>query len=197
MSKPPAKREDNMILDGMTPAIRSPLTLQEINEQNCRFWGVRADICAKRMADESLCDFAIEYLRSDTKRGFSLRLQKSLDQALADAEMARDDFQVPFLARGGRARKCDALQRLILRIVRRKLNINNQQVLYRLKKEIGDGTIISIDGRSDVLAGGVRKIHFYDDNGTEKTARVSGLKDRLSRAKKNIRANRQKRAGTV
>jgi hypothetical protein len=58
-----------MNLDGITSASRAPLTLQEINEQNHRFWSVRSEICERRASDESLCDIALESMHSEIVRG--------------------------------------------------------------------------------------------------------------------------------
>ena len=69
-----------MNLDGMTSASRAPLTLQEINEQNHRFWSVRNEICERRASDESLCDIALESIHSEIVRGIPVRSQKSFDQ---------------------------------------------------------------------------------------------------------------------
>jgi hypothetical protein len=55
-----------------------------------------------------------------------------------------------------------------------------------LKDEPGSGTVASIDNESDVLADAPRMIHFAEDNGKLMTAPLSGLKDRLFRAKKKI-----------
>jgi hypothetical protein len=176
---------------------RALLTTKDLNEQNRRFWQTQSDLLEKRMSDELLFNVATMDMRSETLRQVPIYSQKTLEQALADAEKTKNTFQSDFSRKGGKAPKCDALQSLIRRIVHRKPNINNQQLLYRLKKEIGEGTVVSIEGKSEVLADGIRKIHFQDRDGTPKTASLSGLKDRLSRVKKNIRAKRQTRERAV
>jgi hypothetical protein len=80
--------------------------------------------------------------------------------------------------RGGKAPQRDPLQKLIEEIVCQDPKISQPQLWHRLRKEIGNGTIVSIDPE-----GPARKIHFVASDGKVKTAAVSGLKDRLSRAK--------------
>ena len=98
--------------------------------------------------------------------------------------MTCSTVQSAFSRKGGRAHKCDALQDLIREIVLGQPHITAGQLLRVLRGSPGAGVVVSIDEESDVLAGEARMIHFVDDNGTSKTASISGLKDRLSRAKK-------------
>jgi hypothetical protein len=175
-----------MNLDGITSASRAPLTLQEINEQNHRFWSVRSEICERRASDESLCDIALESMHSEIVRGIPVRSQESFDQALADAEMAMKTFQSGFARKGGRPTRCDALQSLIEKIAVENLEITPGQLRRELSSAPGEGTITSIDEEADVKADEPRMIHFVDDDGTPRSAPLSGLKDRLYRAKNKI-----------
>jgi hypothetical protein len=175
-----------MNLDGMTSASRAPLTLQEINEQNHRFWSVRNEIGARRMRHESLLDVAMEDIHSELIRGVSVRSQKSFDQALADAEMAMKTLQSGFARKGGRPTRCDALQGLIEEIAIENLEITPGQLRRELNGDRGAGTILSIDEESDVKADESKMIHFVDDDETPKRAPLSGLKDRLYRAKRKL-----------
>jgi len=118
----------------------------------------------------------------------SIRERKSLDQALADAEQERNIlWQNPVPAEkarmrslsrmGGSAPKTDGLQVLIQTCVRKERGISQRLLWHQLKKHLGLGIIRAIDNH---------KIEFLDHNGKLKTAPVSGLKDRLSRAKSKI-----------
>ena len=128
---------------------------------------------------------------SETSRCVQLSVQKSFEEALADAESTQKLVLSNFSRRGGRSRKSDALQELILEIVRGHPTITRTQLLAKLKGQAGEGVVSSIDRKSDVLAGDDVNVHFFDDRANkEKIAAVSGLKDRLGRAKKSIRANR-------
>lgn len=172
-----------MNLGGMRSASRAPLTLQEINEQNHRLWSVRNEIRDRRMCHESLLDIAMEDIHSEMIRGVPVRSQKSFDQALADAEMAMKTLQSGFARKGGSPPRCDALQNLIQEIAAENLEITPGQLLRELNGERGVGTISSIDVEADVKADEPKVIHFVEDDETPRTAPVSGLKDRLYRAK--------------
>lgn len=187
MSKAQATKEDDMNLDGVTPGNRAPQTLQEINEQNHRFWSVRSEICNRQISDESLFDIATENMRSEIIRGVPVRSQKSFEQALADAEMAKLTFQRAFSRKGGNAPRCDALQSLIEEILDENPKITPGQLLIALSGARGAGTITSIDKEADVKADEPRLIHFVDDDETPKPSPLSGLKDRLFRAKRKLR----------
>ena len=80
------------------------------------------------------------------------------------------------------------LQRLILFLVRQNPDITEGQVLHIMHKVAGrrGSLIVSIDTESGILLGDTRSIHFEDREGNPKTASVNGLKDRLSRAKKQF-----------
>ncbi len=178
-----------MRLAGITFASGAPRTPQEINRRNQEFWPPQSQLRDRRMSDEVLFETATADMQSETLR-VPIKCQKSLEQALADAEKSKSTFQTAFSRKGGRAPKCDPLQGLIREIVLAKPKITQGQLLRELKSNRVAGVISKIDEQSDVKADEPKMIHFVEDDGTPKTARVSGLKDRLSRAKKNIRANR-------
>ena len=117
--------------------------------------------------------------------------RRSVDQILEDAEetvklalahhepLIRRDALRKQASRAGRSKKPDPLQQLIIEIVKNKPNITTPELFEKLKArswpesmvaEIDDGTIV-----------------FNDRCGSRQflnEAPISGLKDRLSRAKK-------------
>jgi len=124
-------------------------------------------------------------MRSEAIR-VAFRNQKSLDQALADAEQSaiivqrnpEDAERVrrrSMSRKGGSVPKTDALQMLIQVCVREAPEINRRKLWHRLRQELGRGTITAIDAQ---------RIEFRTSNGKFKISPVSGLKDRLSRAKR-------------
>jgi hypothetical protein len=78
---------------------------------------------------------------------------------------------------GGWAKKTDRLQALILGAVRRKPSITKQQLLWHLESLKHHGVV-------EDIADGI--IHFTNHGGRAKEALVSGLEDRLWRAKKAL-----------
>jgi hypothetical protein len=153
----------------------------ELNRLNAKFWQRETSEAERRSADPDLLPLALADLASDDRRLVPLSRQKSLEQALMDAEALLDS---PILVRrgqrrlsllGGKAKKPDALQCLIIKIVSGQPQITEKKLLHELKmagdvrdvvEDIEDGTIYFVDG------------------GRSKSAPISGLKDRLSRAKK-------------
>ncbi len=164
------------------------LTIADINERNHQFWQVESDLLIRRMADELLYEVARTDMSSETLRQVPIKLRKSLGQALADAEKIRRIYQIAFARKGGRAVKSDALQWVIEEIVLKNPTITIRQLFFKLKGEIGQGTVTSIDEESDIRADEPRMIHFEEDNGKRMIAPLSGLKDRLFRAKKKIKS---------
>jgi hypothetical protein len=140
----------------------------------------------RRLANEAIFEIAMNDLRSESIRSVPIRVQKTLEQAFADAENAKRLFQSAFSRKGGRTRRTDALQGLILEFVRQNPKIAEKELLIKLKTQVGEGTISSIDFECDSLADEVGKIHFMDIDEKPKTGSLNGLKDRLGRAKKTF-----------
>jgi hypothetical protein len=164
-----------------------PASLRNINEQNNAFWSDQSELTVQRISDPALYALAAYDMCSEAIR-VRFREQKSLDRALEDAEEARKILQPIFAQaeearrqslsqKGGRALKTDALQVLIQNCAREAPDISQRELWHQLKKHLGLGVIRAIDDQT---------IEFLAHNGKLKTAPVSGLKDRLSRAKSKI-----------
>jgi hypothetical protein len=183
-----------------TPSPNRPrITPRQLNELNRQFWAQQSELTERRSSEPILHAGATASMNSEVIRGIPLKLRKTLELALADAESDKIGFQSDghsregsstradphreFCRKGGRARKGDSLSKLIERLVRVNPKITERQLFWRLNREVGKGVIFSIDAKSSVIAGNVRVITFEDDHGRRKTASVSGLKDRLARAK--------------
>jgi hypothetical protein len=162
-----------------------PLTLRTINAWNEQFWSKQALLTEQRIADPMLYDVATRDMDSEAIR-VTIRERKSLDQALADAEETVKTVSIIVVAAeterrriicrsGGLARKADTLQILIQQLVRETPGMSRRELWFQLKREQGRGTIMAIDGK---------EIEFLTSNGKSKSATVSGLKDRLHRAKR-------------
>jgi hypothetical protein len=127
---------------GKTLAGKAVLTAQDLNEQNRRFWRIQSELLDKRMSDELLYTIATMDVCSETLRQVPIYSQKSLEQALADAEKIKSACQTAFSRKGGSTPRCDALQGLIEEIVREKMKITQGQLLGELKGARGAGTVI-------------------------------------------------------
>jgi len=167
-----------------------PVALQRLNERNRQFWIEQSKLLDERISNETLYKTATDDMNSEILRCVPVKSRKSLEQALADAETTMRFFQSAFSQKGGRTRKNDALQDLILELVGEDQDMTESELLDKLKGEAGAGVVTSIDEPSALLAGDIQCIHFVNDDGRPKRASVYGLKDRLSRAKTKIKNSR-------
>jgi hypothetical protein len=154
------------------------LTLAEINERNAKFWLEQSQLRAERISDETIFELAQKDMAFEMARTIPIRFQKTLEQALADAAESVRISREALSRKGGKAPKTDTLQELIVEIVRQKPAIQQQQLFYQLNAAVGKGVISSVDLES-------QRVCFLT-GGRPKTAPLSGLKDRLSRAKRQI-----------
>lgn len=111
-------------------------TLREVNERNREFWLEQAEVTEKWMSDEAVFSSAMIDLQVQDLLGTPLRLQKSFEKALADADerihgrqRLLRQFRTALAKKGGSATKTDALQQLILGIVRKNRNMTVPQLL--------------------------------------------------------------------
>ena len=153
------------------------MTLKEINQSNAEFWAAQGALLKERMADEAIRETAFEAMATETRKGLPLFYQKSIYEALADADCSRKRFMSQHARKGGLARKTDVLQELIEQIVRRNLAITVRALESQLREHQ------EIEPIQDFSNG---TISFTNHDGRTKYAELSGLKDRLSRAKKKV-----------
>jgi hypothetical protein len=152
-------------------------TLREINEANSRFWRKQRSLFDERMANDAIRETASEAWQAQQHRAVPLACQFSLEKALEDAERAGQRFLAQLARRGGTASKTDSLQLLIQKTVSRCPDISADRLLDALRANQGIDPAEDIDEHT---------IHFTNHDGRSKKASVSGLKDRLSRAKKKL-----------
>jgi hypothetical protein len=163
------------------------MTPQELNVRNAQFWLLQSELLDDRISDATLFRIATADLNSEIARGVSIKSQKTLEAALADAAHHRSIYRGELSRMGGRARKGDALQNLIDKILEARPKISRQQLQYALEGPDGAGVVTHIDKTFEALSG-VRQIHFTEEDGRPKLARLSGLKDRLSRARRKTKS---------
>jgi hypothetical protein len=152
-------------------------TLRGINEANSRFWRERHCLFDKRMANDPIRETASEAWQAQRDRAVPLACQFSFEKALEDAERAGQRFLAHQARKGGTAHKSDALQILIHEIVTHRPHISAKKLLEALKARQHLSPIDDI---------GEDAIHFNNHDGRSKEATISGLKDRLNRAKKKL-----------
>ena len=165
--------------------------LVEMERQHRDFWAAQATRRSAQMADVGLRKAAFRILEDEQER-VPIHNRLTLEQALDDAEKyrvilapaapnRRDGQTAAEIGRkGGRAKRSDPLQDLIIKIVADKPQITVRQLMDELRaySEIRD-VVEDIDEKS---------IHFLDRQDRPKTASISGLKDRLTRARKSLQS---------
>jgi len=166
-----------------------PLALAQINRRHEQFWLKASNLLNRRLKDDALYKLALADMSAEGATFVPLKHRKSLEQALAHAVNSKTIVHIAFSRKGGKVARVDSLQKMIIEIVRLEPGINDRQLRHKLytMAEEDHPVILGVDRQSDVLPGKVAQIHFEND-GREKTARVSGLKDRLHRARKEILA---------
>jgi hypothetical protein len=159
------------------------ITISELNELNDRFWKEQTPLRDRRIADEAIRATAFARLSSELVRGFPFRYLLSIEQLLADAEGDKQRFLSHQARNGGRAKKSDALQHAIEDLVRRDPHITVAKVRDLLTRERYPGLIEDVDGEEISFV-------WFDRRRRQrsKQAAISGLKDRLSRAKNALKS---------
>jgi hypothetical protein len=160
----------------------NPFELARINRRNQEFWLEQSELLTRRMSDETLYKIAMHDISEDA---VPVKWMKSLERVFAHAEVSRAIFQAAFSRKGGKVSKADALQCVIEELVNGQPKIAARQLICTLRKMAKEHpVIVKVDQQASLLASKTAKVYF-EDNG-EQTAPVSGLKDRLYRAKKKI-----------
>ena len=112
-----------------------------LNALNASFWEKENQLRETRMADDAIRKIAFRDLASDTSRRVSVYSQKSLEQALHDAEVNKKELISQLAQSAARAERVDPLQRVITDIVRSNPNIGAKQLLEELR-ELQPGPVI-------------------------------------------------------
>src|SRR5262249_7730093 len=161
----------------------SMITISEINECNRRFWDEQNELRDRRMSDPVIREAAFARFFDEQARGVPLRNQTTIEKFLADGEADKRRFLSQQGRKGGQTKRPDALQEAILDIVRRRPEITEARLRDLLTRERFPELITDIDEDT---------IWFVQSDGPErkrlKEAPISGLKHRLSRAKKTLKS---------
>jgi hypothetical protein len=154
--------------------------LRSLNKRHADFHAEQGKKLQEQLTETTL-KMAMDQRESEAARGISIG-NWSFERAIDDAAKASAFVKEQQARNAGRSKKTDALQELIVQIVRDNPKISESQLLVRLMAMEKLGVIEDIDGEGDENP----SIHF-DQRGRCKEAAVSGLKDRLTRARKVVR----------
>lgn len=159
-----------------------PSLLKNLNERHAAVYAKRAQKLQEEL-NETTLKIALDQRQSEADRGIPIA-NWTFEGAINDATDAAAVVKAQQARNAGRSKKTDALQELIVEIVRDNPRISQSQLLLKLgaPKKPG-GVIEDIDGPEEAKP----SIHFVQ-NGRSKEAPISGLKDRLTRARKVIKS---------
>lgn len=153
-------------------------TLAALNRRHEEFWKTQNALMKTRMADAAIRDTAFEAMNAEQQKRVPVYYQTSIYDALAAADRAKQRCLSQQARKGGSVEKTDALQRLIEKFVEDKPDLTAPLLKNRLREHERIGPIQDID--DEVVC-------FTNLDGRTKTASLSGLKHRLTRARKKIR----------
>lgn len=157
-----------------------------INMRNRAFWEAESAQAERRMADPDVFHRATVDMHGEVARLLPVYYQKSFEEALQDAAAL---FEDPVLLKrthrrlsrlGGSSKKTDALREVILEEVQKRPAITVTDLLKHLQS-LQDLRQVVDDIDEEAIS-------FTDRKGHTKNAPISGLKDRLSRAKKALKS---------
>ena len=157
-----------------------PLTLRQLSELHCSFWEEQNASRERRLADEAVQETAFARLSDEQKRGVPVRYQAPLEKLLADAEADKKRFLCQQARKGGQSKKSDTLQQAIVELVRSDPAITAAGLKLMLTRDRFPELVLDVDDETITFAPDGSK------DGRLKDAPISGLKDRLSRAKKAL-----------
>jgi hypothetical protein len=145
-----------------------------LSERAETLYNERAKRTNALVEDLAVCEIAyLEIMYDQERLGFHQR--RSVDQALDDGAIKKNAVLKHQGQKGGKARKTDALQEVIIDLVRGNPQITERELRDKLTRESYPDLIEDVEEDS---------IYFKTQDGRSKAASIAGLKDRLSRAKK-------------
>jgi hypothetical protein len=151
-------------------------TLSELNEFHAQSWAKRATLMEGLLLDDAVVHMAIYDLSTETAN-LPFGLRKGFEAALEQAAERKTICLSWIGKKGGRPRGCDALQVVINDSVSKRRDLTVAQVLAILSNKKWEGVVEDVDEKK-------MEIWFIDKDGRRKASPISGLKDRLNRARK-------------
>ena len=149
--------------------------LAAISRKHAEFWAVQSPLAERRVADEVLRDYAMGQIADDAVRDVPIYYRKSYEHLLDDAAALQQSVLTRQARRAATAKRPDALQTLIAKILQQNPNSTSTMLLCRLEQMVGDV--------EEVVTLNQTVIEFID-RGRVRSAKISGLKDRLHRARR-------------
>jgi hypothetical protein len=164
-----------------------------INQRSDTFWKDNQKHMSELMEDEDVLKGACELVMLERERQVPGKNSLNFNRALEQSKKTVERLRRGQARKGGLASKTDSLQKIIMKFVLENPNMTQRKLLSSLKKQ--EFLELSFDNKSNVLAGDGVMIRWSSEDGRKDCAPVSGLKDRLSRAKKRMSSDVSSRNG--
>jgi hypothetical protein len=148
--------------------------LRRMNEHNREFWAREIPQLPARMSAETNREITMIMLNDEQTR-LPVYYQNSLNELSRKAEQFNKIALAHLAKKAGRNKKPDNLQLVIRDIVGRHPHVTETALRGLLNRDKYPDLITDVD--EDY-------IYFKTNRDTERPAKISGLKDRLSRAKR-------------
>ena len=193
-----ARSKNSLAIITRGPAEGRPRTVRELQCAQQRFWTALAARTTERLNDSMVVEEALRIIHSEAAREIEVGRRLIFEAALEQADNTSTRIQGVVRHRQAKkasaARKPDLLTQAIEKIARRRPDINVSDLLVALKEISGPSQVIEeVDFETNAIyyrqSAVVRRSYSTTPL---KHARFSGLKDRLSRAKRNIRGEKKR-----
>ena len=148
------------------------------------FWARESELARTRASDPATCRLALrEFDRMISEGKFR---EASFEVSLRNGEENKSIVLQELSRKGGSTPRQDALNDLIQSKLIETPEATASEVLAWLGGEDGAGVVIRIESPPESPAGEAY-IHYRNDDGSEKSASVRGLKDRLSKIRRKMK----------
>jgi DNA-binding HxlR family transcriptional regulator len=177
------QNEDEFVDKALVPLherAEQPALLKNLNKTHAVVYAEQGRKLREQL-NETTLEIALGQRQSEADRGIPI-MNWSFESAINDAVGVSALVKAEQARRAGRSKKTDTLQELILDIVRANQKITVAELLTRLRELDHKGIIEGVDTPEKPNP----QIYFIDRNGHGDQAPISGLKDRLTRARKVI-----------
>ncbi len=157
------------------------LSPEETNARNRVFWEERNKEFWRQLGHSFIVEQVMKDVQRDIDRHVPVGFRLSMEDLAELNEERLKDTQRYSARRGGLAKKTDALQQRIIELVRGNPQLTSAGVLAKLRDTQGPAGVVC-----DVTE---QHISIERSDGRIEDVPISGLKDRVSRARKALRTS--------
>jgi uncharacterized protein YihD (DUF1040 family) len=156
------------------------LDLRQLNQLNTNFWLRKSSEFEATLEDLVLANHVYKLAMSEFERGLTLHQVRSYEIIAEEEQMFKQALAAQGAKKAGRAKKANKLSKFILSEVAKNPELTALELRRILVKEAESGdSWLDLNDDED--------FEFFSDTGQRKIAKNSGLDNRLTKAKKDLR----------